>query len=198
MLTTVASVTLRVLLFRAGPQDLPYAPALSRVLIPLALLVNYWVASLTLPPGMAVVSSLMAVLGLSAATRGLLRVRNVENRYTQSFHALLLTSAVMALAFIVPMQQLLPDILKMAQNPQLAQASPATLNLPAGPVLMFDALLIWNFAVTVNIYRQAANLKLSAAILITMLISMSLLMFVGFATSLISALLGLAPQPPAG
>jgi hypothetical protein len=197
MLTTVATVILRILFFRAGPQDLPYAPTLSRLLIPFALLVNYALASLTLPPGMAAISAGVAVLGLSVATRSLLRLRNLENRYTQTFHALLLTSTLIALAFIAPMAQLLPEILKVAQNPQMIEQNAAALNLPAGPVLLFDVLLIWNFAVTVNIYRQAADLRLAVAILVSMLVSISLLMFVGFITSMIGSLLGLA-QPAVG
>lgn len=193
MLTSVATVTLRILLFRAGPQDLPYAPALTRLLIPFALMVNFALASLTLPPGLAAVSGGMAVFGLSVATRSLLRLRHLENRYTQSFQALLLTSSLLALAFIAPMSQLMPEILKLAQNPQLLEQSPESLNLPAGPVMLFDLLLIWNFAVSAHIYRQAADLKLASGVLIALLISFSLLMFVGFSTSLVGTLLGLTP-----
>jgi len=197
MLTTVATVTLRILFFRAGPQDLPFAPTLSRLLIPFALVVNYALASLTLPPGMAALSAGVAVFGLSVATRSMLRLRNLENRYTQTFHAQLLTSTLIALAFIAPMAELLPELIKVAQNPKLLEQDAAALNLPAGPVLLFDGLLIWNFAVTANIYRQAADLKLVVAVLVSMLVSISLLMFVGFATSVIGALLGLA-QPAVG
>lgn len=197
MLTSVASVTLRILLFRAGPQDLPYAPTLSRLLIPFALVVNYALASITLPAGLAAISSAVAVFGLSVATRSLLRMRGLENRYLQTFHGLLLTSTLIALAFIAPMAQLMPEILKVAQNPQLLEQNPQALNLPAGPILLFDGLLLWNFAVTTNIYRQAADLKLVVAVLVSMMISISLLMFVGFATSVLGSLLGLA-QPATG
>ncbi|MDB5970891.1 MAG: hypothetical protein JWQ90_3341 [Hydrocarboniphaga sp.] len=197
MLTTVATVTLRILFFRAGPQDLPYAPTLTRLLIPFALVVNFALASLTLPSGLAAVSAAMAVLGLSVTTRSLLRLRNMENRYTQTFQALLLTSTLIALAFIAPLSQLMPEILKIAQNPQLIEQNPAALNLPAGPVLLFDLLLIWNFAVSAHVYRQAADLKLVVGVLVSMLVSISLLMFVGFATSVIGSLLGLA-QPAVG
>lgn len=197
MLTTVATVTLRILFFRAGPQDLPYAPTLTRLLIPFALAVNFALASLTLPSGLAAVSAGMAVFGLSVATRSLLRLRNMENRYTQTFQALLLTSSLIALAFLAPMSQLMPEILKIAQNPALIEQNPESLNLPAGPVMLFDLLLIWNFAVSAHIYRQAADLKLAAGVLVAMLISFSLLMFVGFSTSLVGTLLGLA-QPAVG
>jgi hypothetical protein len=197
MLTSVATVTLRILFFRAGPQDLPYAPTLSRLLIPFALMVNFALASLTLPPGMAVVSACMAVLGLSVATRSLLRLRNMENRYTQTFQALLLTSTLIALAFIAPMSQLMPEILKIAQNPQLIEQNPESLDLPGGAVMMFDLLLIWNFAVSAHIYRHAADLKRVVGVLVSLLVSISLLMFVGFSTSVIGALLGLA-QPAVG
>lgn len=195
MMTSVAVATLRLLFFRAGPQDFPYQPGLTRVLVPAAVVVNFVLASITLPPALAAISAVAAVFALSVSTRSLLRVRNLENRYEQTFHALLATSSAIALAFIAPASELVPEVMRYAQNPELLQQAEVAAKLPAGAVLVFDLLLIWNFAVSANIYRHSANLRLPLAVLVAMLISFSLLMFVGFATSLIGGLLGL--EPPA-
>lgn len=192
MLTQVARATLRILLFRAGPQDFPYDPGLTRVLVPLAMLVNFLLASITLPPVLALISSVVAIFALSFSTRAMLRLRKLENRHDQTFHALLATSTVIAALVIFPTSQLMPQIMKLAQNPDLMN-NPEALQLPPGAALLFDLLLIWNFAVTAYIYRQAAGFRLPAAVLVALLISMGLLMFVGFATSTIGAVFGLQP-----
>ncbi len=196
MLTQVANATLRILLFRAGPQDFPYAPSLTRVLVPVAVLINFVLASVTLSPALALLSSAVAVFALAASTRALLRVRQMENRYEQTFHALLATSSVLALAFTVPMMQLMPELMQYAQNPELMQNPETAMKLPTGALMMFDLLLIWNFAVTAHIYRHAAGMRLPLAVMVALVISLAMLMFVGFATSVLGALFGL--QPAAG
>ena len=190
MLTQVARATLRILLFRAGPQDFPFDPGLTRVLVPLAVLVNFMLAVISLPPVLAVISAIVAIGALSISTRAMLRLRQMENRYDQTFHALLATSTVLAALLILPTSQLMPQILQLAQNPDLMK-NPEAMQLPPGAALLFDLLLIWNFAVTAHIYRHAASMRLPLAVLVAMLISVGLLMFVGFATSTIGALFGL-------
>jgi hypothetical protein len=197
MLTQVVNATFRILLFRAGPQDFPYVPGLTRLLVPTAIVTNFLLASISLSPALAIVSSAVAIFGLSVSTRAVLRLRNLDNRYEQTFHSLLATSSVMTLALAIPTAQLMPEILQVAQNPELLQKPDATLQLPAGAVLLFDLLVVWNFAVTAHIYRHAAGMRLPLAVLVVLLISLSLLMFVGFATSAIGALFGLQ-APVAG
>ena len=196
MLSQIASVTLRLMFFRAGPQDLPFNPALTRVLVVIALLANAVLASITLSPGLAVLSAIGAIFGLSVATRTLLRLRKLENRYHQTFHALLTTSIAFAALMLLPMSQLMPQILEVVKNPELMKQGPEAIKLPGAAVMMFDLLVIWNFAVTAAIYRQAAGLRLASGILVALIISLSLLMFVGMATSVFGALLGLAPPAP--
>jgi hypothetical protein len=193
MLTTVATVTLRILFFRAGPQDLPYAPTLTRLLIPFALLANYALALITLPASLAALSSAMAVLGLAIATRALLRLRKLENRYLQTFHALLMTGAIASLATIAPLSELMPGMLKLFQHPELMEQNPDSLNLPSGTMLLFGLLMMWNFAVTAHVYRHAADLKAFSAVAVAMLISVALQLFVSVSTSVFGSLLGVLP-----
>jgi hypothetical protein len=191
MLTQVARATLRILLFRAGPQDFPFDPGLSRVLVPLAVLVNFLLASVTLPPLLAVVAAVVTVYALSFSTRTMLRLRQVENRYDQTFHALLATSSVMSALVILPTAKLKPQILQIAQHPELVN-NPETM-LPPGLALSLLLLLAWNFVVTASIYRQAAGFRMPLAVLVALLISISLQVFVGLATSTIGSVFGLLP-----
>ncbi|WP_428311706.1 hypothetical protein [Hydrocarboniphaga sp.] len=193
MLTTVATVTLRILLFRAGPQDLPYAPTLTRLLIPLALLANFALAAVSLPPPLAALSSAMGVLGLALSSRTLLRLRKMENRYLQTFHALLLTGAVASLATIAPLSEVMPDMIKLFQHPELLEQKPESLDLPSGTMFLLGMLMLWNFVVSAHIYRQAAELSSFASIAVAMLISVALQLFVSATTSVFGSLLGLLP-----
>ena len=147
MLTQVARATLRILLFRAGPQDFPFDPGLTRVLVPLAILVNFLLASITLPPVLAIVAAIVTVFALSFSTRTMLRLRQVENRYDQTFHALLATSSVISALVILPTAKLKPQILQIAQNPELVN-NPETM-LPPGLVLSLLLELLLDLPVLV-------------------------------------------------
>lgn len=191
MLTQVARATLRILLFRAGPQDFPFDPGLTRVLVPLAILVNFLLASITLPPVLAIVAAIVTVFALSFSTRTMLRLRQVENRYDQTFHALLATSSVISALVILPTAKLKPQILQIAQNPELVN-NPETM-LPPGLALSLLLLLTWSFVVTASIYRQAAGFRMPIAVLAALLISISLQVAVSLVTSTIGSVFGLLP-----
>ena len=191
MLTQVARATLRILLFRAGPQDFPFDPGLTRVLVPLAILVNFLLAAITLPPVLAIVAAVITVYALSFSTRTMLRLRQVENRYDQTFHALLATSSVMSALVILPTAKLKPQIMLLAQKPELMNNPDAL--LPPGLALSLLLLLTWNFIVTASIYRQAAGFRMPLAVLAALLISISLQVFVSLATSTIGSVFGLLP-----
>lgn len=191
MLTQVARATLRILLFRAGPQDFPFDPGLSRVLVPLSILVYFLRAAITLPPVLAIVAAIITVFALSFSTRTMLRLRQVENRYDQTFHALLATSSVISALVILPTAKLKPQILQIAQHPELVN-NPETM-LPPGLALSLLLLLTWGFVVTASIYRQAASFRMPIAVLAALLISISLEVFVNLATSTIGSVFGLLP-----
>ena len=54
MIGNALRLTLHILLFRAGPQDFPFDPLLTRFLLPFGVLANYAVFAMVLPPGLAV------------------------------------------------------------------------------------------------------------------------------------------------
>lgn len=193
MFSQSLTTTLRILFFRSGPQDFPYAEGLVRMLLPLAALANYLMFVLVLPAGMSVLMALAVVASLGMATRTLLRLRKLESRFQQTFNALLATNAALTLAMIPPFAQMAPEIAKLAelaQHPDV-QESQAVLNVPASAAFIANVLNIWSFAVSIHIFRQAAGVKLAAGVLIALLVAGVMLIFVVFSGSLGAALLGL-------
>ena len=189
MFSQALGVALRILAFRAGPQDFPYSPQLPQVIVPLAVLANYLVFVQALPPLMSLLMAVTAVAGLALVTRGLLRARTLDNRYNQTLSALLACSAILSLMLLPPFTQVAPVLLKVAANPQLMD-HPEALQLPQGAAFLMNLLNIWNFAVTVYIFRQAANVGTGLGVLITVFATLAVAFLVVFSASIASMLLG--------
>jgi hypothetical protein len=190
MLTQAFWTSLRILAFRAGPEDMPYDAGrqLGAVCIAFALLVNVAMASLLIqiselklaaPLLAEVLIAVATVAALGLFTRLLLRARQLDNRFQQTFHALLLTSSLLTLLLLLPMHQLqplMPQLIayfnKLEQHPELAGDPSAMPVLPgwATPMsLLMTWLFVWQFVVTVFIYRRAANTRTPGGILIALL-----------------------------
>jgi len=188
MLTQAATVTLRILLFRAGPQDFPHAPALVAWL-PVAATVAYFALfRVALPTGFALVLAAVSVGALALVTHSLLSARRVVNRFQQTFHALLATGIVLTLASIPPMAALAPALQQIAQNPELLQQPGAVQVSPAASLLL-NLLNLWNFAVYAHIFRHAANTRLWIGVLIALFVVFSVLMLSLVAAQLLLPLL---------
>lgn len=194
MLQALFNATINLLLFRGGPQDFPYAPALTRWLVPLAALVTYAVQLTVYPPVMAMAMALASVVGLGFATRLLLRARKLEGRFMQTYHSLLAVTAVMTFALWPVIASITPELARLAQSPAGPEKA-APVDLPTGPLLLILLLATWNFAVNANIFRHAANLGAGRGAFVALLIAIALQMFVLFFAMLASALSGV---PAAG
>lgn len=208
MFSNVLNATLRILLFRGGPQDFPFAPSLMPALMATALLANVLLFGLLLPIGLALVIGTMMIAAIGFSTRQVLRLRKLEPRFQQTYSALLATGAALTLAQVPLMAQLAPEMLQvlkhsaqaLEQQQQLAAgavAGPAPLaaDLPqfSGPlVFLLNMLSFWNFAVQAYIFRQAAEVNLWIGAFIALVVSMIALVFAVFGGSLIAAVLGLA------
>ncbi len=190
MFNQVLSVTVRLLFFKAGPQDFPYAPQIGRIIMPLAFVANYLVFSQVLPTAMAVVMGLAMIAGVAVATRGILRMRKLEERFQQTFHALLATSFAFTCALIIPFSQIAPILLDYTSDPE-ALASGVAPELPAGPAFVINLLNFWNLAVSAHIYRHAANVNIWIGVLVAFLVAAAILFVVVFTGSFAGALLGL-------
>ena len=190
MLTQAFWTSLRIIAFRAGPEDLPYDPGrtLTGACIAFGLLAHAVLGSMLLsmaqttikaPLLAAALLSVATVLALGVFTRFMLRTRQLDNRFQQTFNALLLTSSVLALALALPLHLLAPLLPavesyfeKVQQHPDLANDPSAVPNLPgwAGLLsLLLPMIFIWQFAVTAYIYRRAANTRTAGGIFIAVL-----------------------------
>lgn len=189
MFQSYLNATLRLLAFRAGPQDFPYAPALTPWVLALGALPVLTVYSLALPLGMAVTMALATIAGLTLVTRTLLRMRGLEPRYAQTLHALILANALLTLLMLPAFAAVAPKIVELARNPELLQ-DPQAAQLPAGPVFLMNLLNIWTFAVTAYIFRHAANLHIAWGVLLALLTAFAVILLVAVFGSFAGALLG--------
>jgi hypothetical protein len=172
MLNTILTVTLRLLLFRAGPQDFPHARALVAWMPAIAIAAYFAVFSVLLPRSASLVLAAVSVGALAFVTHSLLSARRVANRFQQTFHALLATGTVITLASIPPMRALAPSILQLAHDPQ------AVATVQASPLasIALNALNIWNFFVYAHIYRHATDTRLWTGALIALFVVFSVLL----------------------
>jgi len=181
--------TFNILLFRAGPQDMPYAPALTRLLLTLAAFSNLLLFALLLPPLPAALMAVANVLGVVLATEMILRTRGFTNRVSQTLSALLAVSTLLNLLMLIPAAQLAPHLAELAKHPELLK-QPDKLNLPQSAVLGMDAINLWAFAVSASIYRQAAGTRVLGGVGFALLAGMLVLMLVFFVAMLASSLFG--------
>lgn len=189
MLATLLTATLRILLFRGGPQDFPYDPKLTAPLAVAAALANGLMFVQVLPLGAAVVMAIAMVGGLALATRGVLRARQLEARFHQTFAALLATNAALTFLLVPFFVQIAPTLRELASNPELLE-HPEQVKLPQGVAFIMNALNIWSFAVTASIFRHAANVSMALGLLISLAVAVALLFLVAFAGSFAGMLFG--------
>lgn len=189
MLASLFSATLRILFFRAGPQDFPYDPRLIAPLVALAGLANGLMFMQVLPIGAALVMAIAMVAGMSLATRVILRTRQLDARYHQTFAALLATNAALTFLLVPFFSQIAPMLRELASHPEILE-HPEGVKLPSGVAFIMNALNLWSFAVTASIFRHAANVSMALGLLIALLIAVGLLFFVAFAGSFAGMLFG--------
>lgn len=175
MLNQIAAVTLRLLLFRAGPQDFPYAPALVAWMPAVAVGAYFVVLRMLAPPAVALVLAAASVATLAFVTHSLLSARRVANRFQQTYHALLATGVVLTLASVPPIAVLAPALKQIAQNPELLQQAGAVEASPLAS-LAVNALNFWNLAVYAHIFRHATDARLWTGVLIALFVVFSVLL----------------------
>lgn len=154
MFAQAATITLRILGFKAGPQDFPYSSQLAQALPPLAILLGYLEYSFTLPPAASLAQAVASIAALAFFTHQLLRLRAQTARFQQTFGALLATGIVLTLLLLPAVAILAPSVQQIAANPDLI----GRLQVPALPTLLAALLSLWNLAVSAHIYRHALNI----------------------------------------
>lgn len=177
MFNEALNATVRILFFRAGPQDFPYASSLRPVLLLLAAAANAFMFSQVLPPAMAIGIAVAMIGGMALVVRWTLRLRNLGNRFQQTFDALLATNILLTLALLPPFIQIAPQLLDLTKHPEALQ-NPDAVKLPAVPVLLMNMINFWNFAVTAHIFRHAANVNLWVGFVIAF-VAAGIMLFIG-------------------
>ncbi len=191
MFAQIIAVTIRLLGFRAGPQDFPFDPRLTVPLVGFAGLANLLVFSQVLPLASAIAMAAAMIGGTALVTRSVLRARHVPERFNQTFNALMATSGLLTAALIPLFVQLIPGLQQIAENPELLN-DPEALQplLPQGAVFLMNLLNFWNFAVTAHIYRHAGNVSLWVGLIIALIAAFVVLFFVAFAGAIAGSLFG--------
>lgn len=171
MLSATLTATVNLLLFRTGPQEFPYSGRFSSGLIAAAGVAIALSLSLAIPGAAAIATALATLGGLAAGSHAVLRVRRLDNRFQQTFHSLVATTAIFNLMLLWPFAEFAPaleqavDATQKGVAPEQAQA-----NLPMLPFFLIMVLQIWGFAVRVFIFRHAADVSVTAAVLIAFLV----------------------------
>lgn len=196
MYAQVLAVTLRILGFRAGPQDFPYDPRLTPTLVLIAGGANAVLFGQVLPLPTALTMAVAMLGGTALVTRSVLRARAVPERFTQTFNALLATAAVLTLAMLPLFAQVAPVLRQVAENPELLQQE-GGVQLPQGLAFLMNLINFWNFAVTAFVFRHAANVQLWLGVIIALILAFVVLFCVIFAGLLAGLLFGTGAAPAA-
>jgi hypothetical protein len=176
------AAALKILLFRAGPQDFPYSETLARAIVPLTGLIWFLQYRLTLPVQQAIVQAVASLAVLAAFSYFLLQKRGMLNRLRQTLDALYLCDALLTLAVLPPLSLIAPQMIRMAENPELAR----TESLPALPALAVMALSMWNFLVNAHVYRNALDTHFGVGALTALLSTMLTVSMATLISSLMS------------
>ena len=182
MFNQAAVVALRISLFRAGPQDFPHSPALTRFTVALALLAAFLQYRMTLTDVQAVVHAVVWVAALAAFTYVLLQPRGLLNRLRQTLDSLYLTGSVLTLLMLPPLYAIAPYMARVADNPDLARTEP----LPALPALLVTIASFWNFLIWAHIYRHALDARPAAGALVALLATVITVSLAGAVGALLS------------
>ncbi|PTU30720.1 hypothetical protein [Stenotrophobium rhamnosiphilum] len=177
MFNEVLTPTLRILFFRAGPQDFPYAIGIRPALLLLAATANALVFGQVLPLSMAIGIAVAMIGGMALVVRWTLRLRNLTARFQQTFDSLLATTLLLTLATVIPFSQIAPQLLELTKNPE-AMKNAEAIKLPTLPVLLMNLLNFWNFAVTAHIFRHAANVPMWVGFVIGF-VAAGVMLFIG-------------------
>jgi len=165
LLNQAAAVALRIARFRAGPQDMPYAPELTRVTVAFAAIAAFLQYRLTLATLPALAHALAWVAALALFTHVILQSRGLANRFRQTFDSLLLVDSAMTVLMLPALAALAPQMARLAGNPELAR----TETIPALPFLLVLAMLLWNLLISGHIYRHALNASPVVGVLVAIL-----------------------------
>ncbi|ORE89176.1 hypothetical protein ATO7_04835 [Oceanococcus atlanticus] len=181
MFNAVASRITQIMLLKAGPQDLPTSPSLLQLAT--ALFLATAIARLLLVSDLtvALVQSALSIVILAVFVRALLNWKRTPERFVQTMTALFLTSAVIGLLLLLPLDALQPLLKALTENPDI---SPEQLEIPAMAMYAWAGLSIWGLVISAHIYRHALDISFGFGVCVALLYEILLIFIVGFLSSL--------------
>jgi hypothetical protein len=167
MFTQAFWISLRILIFRAGPQDFPFDTGrrLIAACAGFALLANAVTFLFVATPAEAIVSALLNIGLMALLTWLTLSSMKLQNRFQQTFNALAVTTSILTLlmlpllAKVVPVWMTVMD--RLAKNPELMSHPEDLPEVQAISTASFWLLLVllWQLLVTAYIFFKAAGRK---------------------------------------
>ncbi len=158
----VINVFWKICLFKLRPQDLPASSFLLLLSMLAYGLAGILVGLMSLPPGQAVISSVLDIALVGSMTQLLLWIKQMTPRFQQAFTALMGTGAI--LGFLA-----LPIVFLQMQ----AGEQPAVL-----PSLMLLGLVMWSLGIVGHILRHTISAPFFVGVLLAVLymyVSMSIM-----------------------
>lgn len=145
-----------LMLFRAGPQDLP-GNRTTLMASAVAYCIVLFAQVLVVAPGaVAAVQAVLATFLLGLYASSILRLRKLPNRFTQTATALYATGAVLTLIMIGPTHAMAPYLQQMAQA-----SNPQSVPTPPGLVAVVYLIVgVWGLALYSHIYRHALGVSI--------------------------------------
>ncbi|QHS10110.1 hypothetical protein [Sinimarinibacterium sp. NLF-5-8] len=189
MFAPILIASLRILGFRAGPQDFPFDERLTTPLVAFAVMANSVIFVQVLPLATSLAMAAAMVAATALMTRSILNARQLGARFTQTFHALLATSALLMLMLAPLFAQMVPVLREVQADPSLLE-HPESLKMPQGVAFLMNLINFWSFVVTAHIFRHAANIRMWGALLVALLVAVVSLFAVMFAGSIAGMVFG--------
>lgn len=204
MLSQALHATLQILLFRAGPEDFPYADdgRYDRPCQALGVIATAVLFGLVQPLPLAIFDGIIATVVVSLYMRLVLRLRGLEARIQQTRNALLASGSLLMLALAVPMSAVMPVMMQFLETVAAAQQAagpdappqPITQDqMPPVPVfagLVIDLLGLWFAASATHVLRRATGIPRFAAAMMALLLIGNVMVAMVIGGNLMSALLG--------
>jgi hypothetical protein len=196
MLQKLPSAIVNLMLFRQGPQDFPWDGRIHPGLVMLAGLAIALRLALAMPIGVAAVTAMAYVGALATGARIVLRTRRLDNRFQQTYHALVATMGAFNLMMLWPFAEIAPAL---AQLMTAAEAGKSTadvhVDLPMASVGLIAFLEIWSLAVWAWIFRHAADVSAGSGLFIALVVNLSVGFFASLVRAIGQAIVSGAPTP---
>jgi len=180
MFTQAFWISLRILIFRAGPQDFPFDTGrrLIAACAGFALLANAVTFLFVATPAEAIVSALLNIALMALLTWVTLSSMKLQNRFQQTFNALAVTTSILTLlmlpllAKVVPVWMTVMD--RLAKNPDLLSHPEDLPEVQAISSASFWLLLVllWQLLVTAFIFFKAAGRKALLVLIVLFIVLM--------------------------